>query len=228
MIYNDIQSVLKIKSSVQGVSLSEKLRSSPSGIKFLILLEEILPVAGFPVLFMYFPAVQFRVKSRDFFECACKGERRQTQLCMRFTRSNDEVNGQRRGRFMKLCTNKQERLIRVLVELKSVNQSESCLLKPRELEISPYTAPALDDDPTSHKKKSSSATLLSPASRRFAPNPPMEACKKTSFHNLPPPYSGSPSPINKQNNGKIRKGPFNFRHLNTTHSQFAHCMYRML
>ena len=70
MIYNDIQSVLKIKSSVQGVSLSEKLRSSPPGIKFLILLEEILPVAGFPVLFMHFPAVYFRVKSRDFFECA--------------------------------------------------------------------------------------------------------------------------------------------------------------
>ena len=78
MIYNDIQSVLKIKSSVQGVSLSDKLRSSPPAIKFLILLEEILPVAGFPVLLMYFPAVYFRVKSRDFFECACKGERRQT------------------------------------------------------------------------------------------------------------------------------------------------------
>ena len=36
-------------------------------------------VAGFPVLFMYFsrrlvPAF----KSRDFFECACNGERRQT------------------------------------------------------------------------------------------------------------------------------------------------------
>jgi len=54
MIYNDIQSVLKITSSVQGVLLSEKLRSSPPGIKFLILLEEILPVAGYPVLFMYF------------------------------------------------------------------------------------------------------------------------------------------------------------------------------
>ena len=34
---------------------------------------------------------------------------------------------------MELCTNIQERLIGVLVELKSVNQSESCLLKPREI-----------------------------------------------------------------------------------------------
>ena len=39
---------------------------------------------------------------------------------------------------MKVCANKQERLIGVLVELKSVNGSESCLLRPRELEISPY------------------------------------------------------------------------------------------
>jgi len=39
---------------------------------------------------------------------------------------------------MELCTSKQEHLIGVLVELKSVNLSESCLLKPKELEISPY------------------------------------------------------------------------------------------
>ena len=39
---------------------------------------------------------------------------------------------------MELCTNKQERLIGVLFELKSVNLSESCQLKPRELEIGPY------------------------------------------------------------------------------------------
>ena len=40
---------------------------------------------------------------------------------------------------MELCTSKQERLIGVLVELKSVNQSESYLLKSRELEIDPYS-----------------------------------------------------------------------------------------
>ena len=43
---------------------------------------------------------------------------------------------------MELCTSKQHRLIRVLVDIKSVNQSESCLLtvlKPKELEFGPCT-----------------------------------------------------------------------------------------
>ena len=56
---------------------------------------------------------------------------------------------------MELCTSKQERLIRVLVEFKSVNQSESCLLKPRELEIGPYKIQGL-----SHKISLQSALGL--------------------------------------------------------------------